>query len=74
MSIWVHFISCYPDDHGYSIRNLRYMKRLTSEYPDFPILQVPLAELENEGHWVKKEIKISLKNCRFRIIFVPLQY
>ena len=39
-------ISRYPDDRGYSIRNLRYMKRFASEYPDFPILQVPLAELK----------------------------
>lgn len=39
-------ISRYPDDHGYSIRNLRYMKRFASEYPDFPILQVSLAELK----------------------------
>lgn len=38
--------SRYPDDRGYSIRNLRYMKRFASEYPDFPILQVPLAELK----------------------------
>ena len=55
-------ISRYPDDRGYSVRNLRYMKRFASAYPDFPILQVPLtelkelpilqatlAELENEG-------------------------
>ena len=42
------------------------MKRFASENPDFPILQVPLAELENEGNWVKKEIKISLKICWFR--------
>lgn len=38
-------ISRYPDDRGYSVRNLRYMKRFASAYPDFPILQVPLAEL-----------------------------
>lgn len=31
---------------GYSVRNLRYMKVFAAEYPDFPILQVPLAELE----------------------------
>lgn len=55
-------ISRYPDDRGYSVRNLRYMRRFASAYPDFPILQVPLtelkelpilqatlAELENEG-------------------------
>lgn len=39
-------ISHYPDDRGYSVRNLRYMKRFASAYPDFPILQVPLAELK----------------------------
>ena len=38
-------ISRYPDDRGYSVRNLRYMKRFAAAYPDFPILQVPLAEL-----------------------------
>ena len=38
-------ISRYPDDRGYSVRNLRYMKRFASAYPDFPILQVPLAKL-----------------------------
>lgn len=39
-------ISRYPDDRGYSVRNLRYMKRFASAYPDFPILQVSLAELK----------------------------
>ena len=39
-------ISRYPDDRGYSVRNLRYMKRFASAYPNFPILQVPLAELK----------------------------
>ena len=39
-------LSHYPDDRGYSIRNLRYMKRFASEYPEFPILQVSLAELK----------------------------
>ena len=36
----------YPDDHGYSKRNLGYMKSFASAYPDFPILQVPLAKLK----------------------------
>ena len=39
-------ISRYPDDRGYSVRNLRYMKRFASAFPDLPILQVPLAELK----------------------------
>jgi predicted nuclease of restriction endonuclease-like (RecB) superfamily len=37
---------CFPDDRGFSIRNLDYMKRFAMEYPNFPILQVTLAELK----------------------------
>ena len=40
-------ISRYPDDHGYSKRNLGYMKSFSMQYPDFPFLQVPLAKMEN---------------------------
>ena len=36
----------FPEDRGYSVRNLRNMKRFAMEYPDFPIWQVPLAELQ----------------------------
>ena len=36
----------FPDDKGFSIRNLHNMRRFAENYPDFPILQVPLAELE----------------------------
>ena len=42
-------ISRYPDDRGYSKRNLGYMKSFAMQYPDFPFLQVPLAKLEGEG-------------------------
>ena len=38
-------ISHYPDDRGYSKRNLGYMKSFAMQYPDFPFLQVPLAKL-----------------------------
>lgn len=37
----------FPDDRGYSARNLWNMKRFATEYPDFPFLQVPLAEIED---------------------------
>lgn len=37
----------YPDDRGYSERNLRNMKRFAAEYPSFPIWQVPLAKLKD---------------------------
>ena len=39
-------ISRYPDDRGYSRRNLGYMKSFAMQYPDFPFLQVPLAKLK----------------------------
>lgn len=36
----------FPNDRGYSARNLGYMKSFAQEYPDFPILQVPLAKFK----------------------------
>ena len=39
-------ISRYPDDRGYSKRNLGHMKSFAMQYPDFPFLQVPLAKLK----------------------------
>jgi len=40
----------YKGESGYSERNLRNMKRFAKEYPNFPILQVPLAKVENNIH------------------------
>lgn len=37
----------FPNDKGYSVRNLHYMRRLAENYPNFPILQVPLAEFKD---------------------------
>ena len=39
----------FPDDRGYSDRNLRNMKRFAAEYPDFPFLQVPLAKIQDDN-------------------------
>lgn len=36
----------YGSDSGYSIRNLKYMRQFADEYPDFPFVQVPLAQLQ----------------------------
>jgi hypothetical protein len=38
----------FPEDDGYSERNLGYMKQFAAEYPDFPFLQVPLAKLQED--------------------------
>ncbi|MBR6944366.1 MAG: DUF1016 family protein [Prevotella sp.] len=36
----------YNGDSGYSIRNLQYMRQFADEYPDFPFVQVPLAQIQ----------------------------
>ena len=35
------------NDSGYSIRNLQYMRQFAGEYPDFPFVQVPLAQMQD---------------------------
>lgn len=57
--------SCYPDDRGYSERNLRNMKRFASEYPDFPYLQVPLAKLRGSAIWQVALAKLRKDNDGF---------
>lgn len=37
----------YPDDRGYSVRNLKYMRQFAVAYPQFPFVQVPLAQLKS---------------------------
>lgn len=49
----------FPDDRGYSERNLRNMKRFAQEYPQFPIWQVPLAEFKEYPIW-----QVHLPNCK----------
>ena len=41
----------FPDDRGYSVRNLKYMRQFAEAYPQFPIVQVPLAQLEGNQIW-----------------------
>lgn len=41
----------FPNDDGYSERNLKYMRQFAAEYPDFPFVQVPLAQLEGDEFW-----------------------
>ena len=41
----------FPDDRGYSVRNLKYMRAFAEAYPDFPIVQVPLAQLQEYPIW-----------------------
>ena len=56
--------------NGYSERNLRSMKIFAQEYPDFPILQVPLAELpEDASIW---QAPLAKLNSKPEILQVPL--
>ena len=41
----------FPAEQGFSERNLREMKRFAQAYPQYPIWQVPLAELEHNEIW-----------------------
>ena len=43
----------YPDSKGFSVRNLKYMRTFAEAYPDFPIVQVPLAQLNNDDNFVQ---------------------
>lgn len=38
----------FPDNTGFSVRNLKYMRTFAEAYPDFPIVQVPLAQSEEK--------------------------
>ena len=38
----------FPNSKGFSVRNLKYMRAFSDSYPHFPIVQVPLAQSENE--------------------------
>ena len=62
--------SCFPDDKGYSERNLRNMKTFANEYPDFPYLQVPLDKINQDQIW-----QVSLAKLRTgdnEVIRIPL--
>ena len=39
--------------NGSSVRNLKYMRMFAAEYPDFPIVQVPLAQSSEGGEFVQ---------------------
>ena len=49
----------YPQERGFSERNLREMKRFAQSYPQYPIWQVPLAELQNNKIWQAELAKLG---------------
>jgi predicted nuclease of restriction endonuclease-like (RecB) superfamily len=44
----VDLVKKFPNNTGFSVRNLKYMRAFAEAYPKFPIVQVPLAQTENE--------------------------
>ena len=60
----------FPNDRGYSERNLRNMKYFAQEYPDFPILQVPLAKLKGQAIWQAGLAK--LEDSKQEFVQIPL--
>src|SRR5690606_2208154 len=38
----------FPDNSGFSVRNLKYMRAFANTYPEFPIMQVSLAQSKDE--------------------------
>jgi predicted nuclease of restriction endonuclease-like (RecB) superfamily len=60
----------FPDDRGYSVRNLKYMRQFAEAYPQFPIVQVPLAQLEGNQIW--QALLAKLKENEQEFVQVPL--
>ena len=60
----------FPNDRGYSERNLRNMKYFAQEYPDFPILQVPHAKLKGQAIWQAGLAK--LEDSKQEFVQIPL--
>ena len=60
----------FPDDRGYSVRNLKYMRQFAEAYPQFPIVQVPLAQLEGNQIW--QALLAKLKEDGQEFVQVPL--
>lgn len=60
----------FPDDRGYSTRNLWQMKRFAQAYPSFPFLQVPLAEINENPVWKIPLSKLDIGGGEF--VQVPL--
>ncbi len=59
----------FPEDKGYSVRNLHYMRRFAENYPDFPILQVPLAEFKDLP--ISQEVFVELARDK-KYLHIPL--
>lgn len=53
--------------NGFSVRNLKYMRMFAAEYPDFPIVQVPLAQITWYHHI---SLLAKVKDLRERAFYI----
>jgi predicted nuclease of restriction endonuclease-like (RecB) superfamily len=60
----------FPDDRGFSMRNLKYMRMFAEAYPDFPFVQVSLAQLQEYPIWQVPLAKLQEGGKEF--VQVPL--
>ena len=61
----------YGNDSGYSIRNLKYMRQFADEYPDFPFVQVPLAQIQERPYLQARLAKFTV-SADGEFVQVPL--
>lgn len=60
----------FPEDRGYSVRNLKYMRQFAEAYPDFPFVQVPLTQMEKIP--ISKKLLEQLNHQNKVFVQVPL--
>jgi len=57
----------FPDSTGFSVRNLKYMRSFAKEYPGFPFVQVPLAQISWYHHIT---LLSKVKELRKRVFYI----
>lgn len=60
----------FPDDRGYSVRNLKNMRSFAKTYPHYPIVQVPLAQLKELP--IEQTVLAHLQTGQTEFVQVPL--
>lgn len=60
----------FPDDRGFSVRNLKYMRSFAEAYQLFPIVQVPLAQLSSLP--IRQATLAKLSELQGEFVQVPL--
>ncbi len=57
----------FPDNKGFSVRNLKYMRSFAEAYPQFPIVQVPLAQITWYHHI---SLITKVKDLKERVFYI----